>query len=281
MTKSKKDHDLIILDDNRSYDIMLTDLRRVNISGISKQKNNKMLGYLNLLVDDIYVFRGDYPLSVVISVTNSSSIMSVELDNSYPYYLDPIYLCFDLKKTASIELLAKTLSNLDDEENNDWGHKEEISYYIDCSLGYHHEFMLSSFRPMYIIYGQKLMNNIKLVDKALYFNDRLFNGFYDNNVATGEKITIINSSFSLFVYGESPDKPYIVVESSFLRIKVQHDKINITFDDANTISFTSSNNFERDVNMLKGFIQYFIEKNKDEDINDLKSELLLLDMVAI
>lgn len=278
MAKSKKDDELIMLSNHDNHTIMLTDLCRVNIEGISKQKNNRMLAYFDLLVDDLLIYNGDFELDVEISMSPDNMFMSIMLEKSYPYYDDYIFLYFDLKEKASIQNLAIALSNLDTDNREHWDDKDDIVKYIDCSFGYDHELMLSDYPPMTIEYGCGLMRNVRLVDKALYFENQLVKTFRDNNI-TSNGISIDSSSFTFTMQGTK--EPDIFVNSAYLDIRIENDGVKFTFDKDNTFTFTTTTNFERDFNMLQMFIKMFIEKKKDYDIHDLKSELLLIEMETI
>ena len=279
MAKSKEDDELIMLSNHDNYTVMLTHLRRVNIEGISKQKNNRMLAYFDLLVDDLLIYNGDFELDVEISMSPNDMFMSIMLEKSYPYYEDCIFLCFDLKEKASIQSLARALSNIDTDDREHWDDKDDIVKYIDCSFGYDHELMLSDYPPMTIEYGCGLMRNVRLVDKALYFENQLVKTFHDNNIHTGNDIRIDSSSFTFTMQGTR--EPDIFVNSAYLDIRIENDGVKFTFDKDNTFTFTTTTNFERDFNMLQMFIKMFIEKKKDHDIHDLKSELLLIEMETI
>lgn len=278
MAKSK-DNEIILLSNNDSHTVMLTDLRNVNIKDISKQKNNRMSAYLNLLVDDIYLFRGDYKLNIEISISDMN--MSITLDSSYPYYYDTIFLYFDLKVKASQAALAKALSDIDTDDSYAWGSKDQVNLYLDCSIGEEHELMLSDYSPMYIDYGRQLLRNVKLIDQALYFDNNLVTAFYQNTILTEDTIMVKNSSFKFLIRGADNSLPVIKLESPFLFITINHTHIEIHFNNLNIFNFSTSANFERDLNMTQMFIRTFIEKDKDHDIQDLKSELLLLDMAVI
>lgn len=278
MAKSKET-EIITLSNNNNHTVMLTDLRNVNIKEISKQKNNRMSAYLNLLVDDIYLFRGDYELDVEISISDMN--MSIVLDSSYPFYYDSIFLYFDLKEKASQAALAKALSDIDTDDSSEWGSKSDVSLYLDCSIGEDHELMLSDYRPMYIDYGRQLLRNVKMIDQALYFDNHLVTAFYQNTFRTDYKIMVENSSFKFLIRGADNSFPVIKLESPFLFVTIHHAHIEIHFNNLNTFNFSTSTNFERDLNMTQMFIRTFIEKDKDHDIHDLKSELLLLEMAVI
>lgn len=94
----KKDENLLMLSNNDNHTIMLTDLKRVNIKGMSKQKNNRMLAYFDLLVEDMLIYDGDFELDVEISLGADHMFMGLMLGKSYPYYNDCIFLSFDLKE---------------------------------------------------------------------------------------------------------------------------------------------------------------------------------------
>ena len=276
MAKSKKDIDIIILSNHELQSLMLTDLRRVNIQGVSKQKNNRMLAYLNLLVDDIYLFDGDFELDVEISISDMN--MSIMLEKSYPYYTDSIFLCFDLQLKASNQMLSDALSDVSTSDDSDWDDKFDVHFYIDLSFGYDHELMRSDFPPMYIEYGCGLMNNVRLVDKVLYLENQLVESFCKNNIQTSSAIKINASSFNFTIQGTKT--PVIFLNSTYLDVRIANDCLKFTFDKNNTFTFTTSN-FERDCNMLQLFVKSFIGKTKDYDIHDLKSELLLIEMESI
>lgn len=278
MPKSKKDDEIIMLSNNNNHTIMLTDLRRINIKKFSKKKNNRMLDYFNLLVDDILIYNGDFELEVEISLNADNMFMTVMLEKSYPYYDDGIFIHFDLKENASIQTLAKALSNVDTYEQDHWYDKEDIVKFIDCSFGYDHELMLSDYPPMLIEIGCQLMRNVCLVDQALYFDNQLVKTFQSYNIQTDNDIRIESSSFTFTMRGTR--NPDVFVNSVYLDIRIENDGMKFTFDKDNTFTFTTTTNFERDFNMLQTFIKMFIEKNKDHDIHDLKSELILLDMEA-
>lgn len=279
MAKSKKDDEIIMLSNNNDYTIMLTDLRRVNIKKFSKKKNNRMLDYFNLLVDDLLIYNGDFELDVEISLNADDMFMTIMLEKSYPYYDDCIFICFDLKEKASIQTLAKALSNVDTYEQDHWYDKEDIVKFIDCSFGYDHELMLNDHPPMFIETGCELMRNVRLVDQALYFDNQLVKTFQDYKIQTDNDIRIKSSSFTFTMRGTR--NPDVFVNSVYLDIRIENDSMQFTFDKDNTFTFTTTTNFERDFNMLQMFIKMFIEKKKNHDIHDLKSELILLDMEAI
>lgn len=278
MTKLKKDENLLMLSNHNNHTIMLTDLKRVNIEGISKQKNNRMLAYFDLLVDDILIYDGDFELDVEISMSADNMFMSIMLEKSYPYYRDSIFLCFDLKEKASVETLARSLSNVDTIDNEHWENKDDVVKYIDCSFGYDHELMRSDYPPSLIEHGSRFMNNIRMVDQALYFDNSLIQTFY-NNITPGDEIRISGTSFDFRLYCLNEIK--VSIESPFLAVIIDDSMIKVNFDLHNSFSFTTSKNFERDLCMFKFFIQSYIEKMKDCDVHDLKSEILLLEMAAI
>lgn len=281
MTKSRKDENLLLLSNNDNHTIMLTDLKRVNIKGMSKQKNNRMLAYFDLLVDDILIYDGDFELDVEISLGADHMFMSIMLEKSYPYYNDCIFLSFDLKEKASVHILAKALSNVDTVDGDDWGSKDDIHRYIDCSLGYEHELFLSDYPPMDIEKGRNMKRNVKLIDEAFFFNNNLMNTFQQNNIATVASVSVAESSFNFSLHCFSQRTPFINVKSPFVEIKIEHDKISIHFNDFDGLKLTTSNNFKRDLNLIQFFLKSFIEKRKDYDLDDLKSELLLFDMETI
>jgi len=277
MSKSRKKPELIMVDNHAHTRLMLTDLRTVNVENVSKQKNNKMLAYLNLLVDDILVFREDYELDVYFAVDSYG--VSLELDKSYPYYVDPVYIYFSFDRPASIETLAAVLSDIYS-DNHNWNSKEDIEIYLDCSISFDNELMLSDIKPLHIDYGRKLMSNVRLVDSAFFFENRLINTYY-NNSTIYTNVKVESSPFSFRVLSTESDEPYIVIRSSFAYINIQADFISVEFNESNKFTFSSSSNFDRDLTMFQYFIKAFFEKQKDDEVSDLKSEILLLEMESI
>lgn len=281
MKKSNHSDDILLLSNNDNHTVMLTDLKRINIEGFSKQKNNKMSAYLHLLVDDIYLFNGDFELGIEISLSENSQFMGIMLEQSYPYYRDCIFVSFDLKVKASNQALSEALDAIDTDDADGWGDKGDITRYIDCSIGDSHELMLNDYMPVYIEYGCQLNRNLKLVDQALYFDNNLVKTFYANNIPAISNINIPHSSFLFSLYGIDNSMPVIAIESPFLLIKISNKIIEVIFGDFNKLLFTTTDNFQRDLNMIKLFTKSFIEKTKDHDIDDLKSEILLMDMEHI
>lgn len=277
MSKSTKKPELIMVSNHAHTRLMLTDLKTVNVENVSKQKNNKMLAYLHFLVDDILVFREDYEVDVYFGIDNYG--VTIELDDSYPYYTDPIYLHFPFDRPASIETLAAVLSDVSS-DNHNWDSKEDIEIYLDCSVSFDNELMLSDCKPLHIDYGRKLMSNVKLVDKAFFFENRLINTYY-NNPRIYANVKVESSPFSFLVLSTESNEPYIVIRSAFANVNIRSDSIAVEFNESNKFTFSSSSNVERDLTMLQYFIKAFFEKQKNDEIYDLKSELLLLEMETI
>lgn len=277
MSKSTKKPELIMVDNHAHTRLMLTDLHKVNVKNISKQKNNKMLAYLHLLVEDILVFRDNFDSDIYFSMDDYG--VGIELDISYPYYTDPIYLYFSFDRPASIETLAAVLSDVSSDDHN-WCSKEDIEIYLDCSVSLDNELMLSDCKPLHIDYGRKLMNNVKLVDSAFFFENRLINTYY-NHSTIYSNVHVESSPFNFMVLRTDSDEPYIVIRSPFVKVDIQSESIAVEFNELNKFIFSSSCNFERDLTTIQYFIKSFISKNKDEEIVDLKNEILLLEMELI
>ena len=235
----------------------LSEFRKTRLLFSTETVNNTLLQYLDFIADDLSTFDLE---RIGYAITAHSDCCEIELWDAYPFVKKFIKFQLDLNKDFDSDEVVK-----------------QLNLFVGDQLKEKHAncFVL-------IDDGWKLLETIKILEHALFFDNELTSIYYQHSIFKN-----MNTFSFLHVDHQKSELSLEMASKHPLNLEIQISVYNLAFlfgkknGCYENFTWLRTDNMEYDILMVRQFFIIYLEKALGYKITDLKREIQLIEMETI